>query len=1458
MRQSSWGLILVVVAALGGAALLLSDLGDRKGQVVVVDALSKLGPTSISGLAIRVEGTPPEEAVTLAATKDGWTMPGNWPIRQSEARELVELVGNLRTRFAPEKILEDKELKKRGLKPAQVELKATLAAGGDIKLELGEEESTAGNSFSRPVWARLDGSSEVLRLSPGTLAVLKRPASFYRQRRLFAQNQEAARKAGVRQPNEAGPSGAPVLAKSLELNAVVAPPADQKDALNGSLRLDRAEPAAGNPAAGAAAWRVSSPDGKERLDFLDPATGDAVLAAVPEIWAERFYFGDTATPQKTGLDKPERTLVVTDLSGNSIKLLIGKKSRERAFKRLVQATPPPGLPPGMQLPPREEVVKEEFVFAQLADNPQVFEVRADRVNPVFLSRAKLRDPKLARFKTSEVEKVQINGTSQTAPVVLLKKEGKWRIEAPYNRLADGAKVESLLGKLEGLDAKDTDVEEPATKDLPAALAAAGLDKPVARFEITVREADQSKAPPAEGDSPKTTRQIVYELGNLDAMANKINARSEGLPRINKVDNGLKDQPENQIATVVSRKAGDYRSTQLFDLDQNAVTGITIERAGKKTVLKRQIGKPWMVEAPAGEADAAEVDKLLSTVLNARSADFVADNVPATKQAAEFGLGADATSVTLAITPEGKPAQMAKLVLGKDRVGKPGAFGRAEIDGNAGGNNQGEALVVALQPEVRKALDREAMAFVPKSLWSINEKEVVSVTVRQPDGAEFKLVPQPPAITPNVDQPMEEPSWKIQGPFDSVTNIQAQALVRALLSPAASSWLSLTDDKLPERGLDKPLTLKVELKSGPARILMLGKEDPTTKQPVPAEAVPGAEIPALGRFAKVEGKPGVLVVDGALARAVSRTALELVPMPSTTLDAARILKVDFKKPVSSFSIERSTRGGWQLIGLGDFSVPADEDRARKLEETIASIRILKLAAFGKDAETKAKDFGLDKPILDSIITLKPVAPGKPNEIKRIRLGTQLADKSGSYARFDEDQSVVVLDPAAVVSLSANANDYLSRNLLPKEKLSLTRVARSGKAGELVIEKLPAGWKTLKPEGLAIDGSTLSYLLESLDGLDAQSADGWQPTWIQADLAKFGLDLPEATWIFEGTLNGKPLKRILQVGKVADPARGTRFARADGPLVGRIPPEIANKLVAPTLFFQDRIVAKVPGIREAKVTSAGRALTFRFESDRWKVTQPVQAETDPSLAAWLGQFGQLRAGEWLAKKDTPEERKALGLDKPVTRWELFAEGGKSLGSLDLAAPGLDGFSVAAFTNGPSLFKLDAVQTRQAQSEYRIRQVFDPPFDPTRVRRITITPADSKPFTLLQVGTGWFVEAEPAAKPDPNTVKETLTALSNLRLVRFVTDKGGKPADYGLDKPFFALELGANRLLLGKPVSDASKDRYATMEGVDAGVFVIDERSVELLARPLARFALPPKEAPTPAPAPVPGAAGFPGGG
>ena len=196
MRQSTLGLLLVAFVAAAGGALLLSDLGFRRGaRTESFDPLERLRPDRISGLTVRVDGQPPEEAISLVSGAGGWTMPGNWPVRQGEARELVDLVGNLRTRFAPEVLSggkTSKELAKRGLSPAQVELKITFSSGGDMTLELGEEQTGDGNSFNRPVWARLDASPDLLRLSPGALTVLRRPASFCRQHRRSPQNGRAA------------------------------------------------------------------------------------------------------------------------------------------------------------------------------------------------------------------------------------------------------------------------------------------------------------------------------------------------------------------------------------------------------------------------------------------------------------------------------------------------------------------------------------------------------------------------------------------------------------------------------------------------------------------------------------------------------------------------------------------------------------------------------------------------------------------------------------------------------------------------------------------------------------------------------------------------------------------------------------------------------------------------------------------------------------------------------------------------------------------------------------------------------------------------------------------------------------------------------------------------------------------------------------------------------------------
>ena len=58
-----------------------------------------------------------------------------------------------------------------------------FASGGDFKLTSGEKPD-ASNRFSSPTFLRLDDRKEVIRLAPGLVAVLNRPADYYQQ---FAQ-----------------------------------------------------------------------------------------------------------------------------------------------------------------------------------------------------------------------------------------------------------------------------------------------------------------------------------------------------------------------------------------------------------------------------------------------------------------------------------------------------------------------------------------------------------------------------------------------------------------------------------------------------------------------------------------------------------------------------------------------------------------------------------------------------------------------------------------------------------------------------------------------------------------------------------------------------------------------------------------------------------------------------------------------------------------------------------------------------------------------------------------------------------------------------------------------------------------------------------------------------------------------------------------------------------------------
>jgi hypothetical protein len=100
----------------------------------------------------KIEVQAGDRGVVLTRPPDGeWTLPGQWPTRKAEVKELVGLIGELRSRFAPRTFdppptLED--LKEFGLD--QPPVKVTVWAGGKYTLAFARSRARATVSPARP------------------------------------------------------------------------------------------------------------------------------------------------------------------------------------------------------------------------------------------------------------------------------------------------------------------------------------------------------------------------------------------------------------------------------------------------------------------------------------------------------------------------------------------------------------------------------------------------------------------------------------------------------------------------------------------------------------------------------------------------------------------------------------------------------------------------------------------------------------------------------------------------------------------------------------------------------------------------------------------------------------------------------------------------------------------------------------------------------------------------------------------------------------------------------------------------------------------------------------------------------------------------------------------------------------------------------------------------------------
>jgi hypothetical protein len=1179
---------------------------DEGGNAV----LAGLRPASLQ----RIEVERGKERTVLTRAADGsWVMPGNWPTRAAEVQHLLDTLGGLRSRFAPIPVEED-GWKQYGLDRPAVTVHVK-GSGGEHRLAFADAPPDEDNTrFDRPTYLRIDDEGEVLRLGPGLVALLDRPPDYYQQRRLFP-SERVPREEG----NEARADR--LAGTRLEVRE------------RGELKYAIVK--------GPHGWELSQP----KRDALDPRSRDALLEAVPDIWAERFLPPEKGKDlAEMGLKVPDRVLTVTRADGGTVTLEIGK--------------------------PALDAVPNNRSYARLKGFDRVFEINPDRLNAVYVSLDVLRDNQLARFKSEDAREVLVstkrgsmvlrNDAPPRKPDDTTPAKGDWKLVKPVAAKADSALVDRLLSTLSGLSAVEKDMAEKLRTSIKtaglAAPAAAGatasrledwllapgrlektydLDKPAAMVKVTVEE--------GKGTARKA-RTISLRIGKHDGVTKRLFAQSQDYPRINEVDDSL-------VELVLDKTSLDYRGKRLLDFLSFDVERIEIKRQDLGSIALGLLGLPngyaglgaagvlasnramdlalarasdgWALTSPVkAEADAGKVNDLADKLGKLEVLAFVANSADAAELQTRYGLGLPALSVTVSFTGGKKPSQT--LHIGKIRQGAPGYFARLE----------GAPEVFVIGSELRDQLDRDSLDYRPGTLWQVlGGDEIVKLRIAKAGQEEYQLV-------------RKGDGWQVTGPFTVAAPREVvDKLTSALQAPKVDEYRVHAAKDFAPFGLASPeVKLTLTTKKGKEHSLSLGARPPD----------------GVGRYAKLGNGSAVFVVGRSLAKTVDQSALDFLDKQILKIDSGAVTQFVRKKGADVLELVKKD-DAWRMVKPAE--QPADEKKVPELLKELGELKAARIVAY------KPKDFkpfGLDAP--SATVTVK-VGADKPAE-QVLELGKEPAADSGErYAMVKGSPEVGVLPAAAVKKLLAGPLAYRDHALARVPDADTIKL----EAGErrATFAKPEGSWKLVQPLSADADHDALEGFLNNLARLRADElvADNPQPE----QLKDYGLDKPPFRWQF---LSGDKVELDLSVGAV-EKNGSRRYARMAGKsLVFLLDTRLSRQVAAeyrPRVVFKENVdPAQIESVRFGY-----RKEPFELKKvgNDWEVVGRPDEKVDAKrVSDTLSVLRDLKLERYV--KDAGAQLKLYGLDPP----ELVLRVSTPSGSHTLEIGGLEGTSKRRYARVP----------------------------------------------------------------------------------------------------------------------------------------------------------------------------------
>ena len=407
------------------------------------------------------------------------------------------------------------------------------------------------------------------------------------------------------------------------------------------------------------------------------------------------------------------------------------------------------------------------VFVQLVGVDAVHVVDAGLLKLIPRSPNDWRDTALLRIKNLTFDHISVNNAARR--LQFMKVVDTWRMIAPIEARADGARIQECLQRLDGME-----VSRYVSDDANADLESFGLQPP--DLEITLGEGTNTVAVLQFGKSTTNNPAQVFarRLGHNSILA-------------------VPAEPLAQWRGSVK----DFRESHLIS-EPDWVTALDIQ--GKESFsLIQQASNSWQVMPQNFPADTTTVQSVLTNLAGMQIVEFTKDVVTPI-DFTNYGLATPVIKYTLK-TP--RPGSSTNSIL-------------VELDFGATENERvfvrrsDETSVYAVQKNVVESLPVAPVQMRERQIWNFSENDIKQLTIRQ-QGKVRQILRKGPH------------NWSLAaGSQGMINDLAIEESVRPLCRLAAGAWVARGEQERERYGLgENSLQLTLELKNGEKRTVSFG-------------------------------------------------------------------------------------------------------------------------------------------------------------------------------------------------------------------------------------------------------------------------------------------------------------------------------------------------------------------------------------------------------------------------------------------------------------------------------------------------------------------------------------------------------------------------------------------------------------------------------------------------------------